>query len=72
MAFLTDCLQHAFLFPAKMWCHEGKIYEGDELPSLDHRMMGRCTSNGTCYTSLTRSVGTVTAHLGCWFTDPSR
>lgn len=56
-----------------MWCHEGKIYnEGDELPSLDHRMMGRCTSYGTCYTSLTRSVGTVTAHLGCWFGDPSR
>ena len=35
-------------------------------------MLGRCTSDGTCYTSLTRSVGTVTAHFGCWFTDPSR
>jgi hypothetical protein len=56
-----------------MWCHHGKIYiEREELPILDQRIFRRCMSDGTCFTSLTRSVGTVTAHLGCWFGDPSR
>ena len=56
-----------------MWCHEGRLYhEGDEPPHLDPRLLGRCASQGTCYTSLTRTVGTVTAQLGCWLTDPSK
>ncbi len=57
-----------------MRCYAGLLnYQETEAPPLlEPGLLGSCASHGLCYTSLTRSVGTLAAQLGCWPRDLSR